>query len=108
MNTTTPVSHHEVLNALKEVIDPELNCNLVDLGLIYDVRIAQEEVTIKMTLTTPGCPMHDSLLSGVRAAVLNLPGVQEVDVDLVWDPPWTPDRLTPEGRAYLGLPDQTP
>lgn len=93
-----------VYAALKEVIDPELGLNIVDLGLIYDLQISDGAVTIVMTLTTPGCPMHASFRSDIEATLWRaLPGLERVDVQLVWDPPWTPEMLTPAGRAELGF-----
>ncbi|MBA4149918.1 MAG: metal-sulfur cluster assembly factor [Verrucomicrobia bacterium] len=103
MSESTLVSEADVLDALREVIDPELDCNLVDLGLIYGVRVEPGNINVEMTLTTPGCPMHESLLAGVKTAISNLPGVKNVNVDLVWDPPWNPEMLSPEGRAQLGM-----
>lgn len=93
----------KVRNNLKRVIDPELNINVVDLGLIYDISLRDEEsVFITMTLTTPGCPLHDSIVGGVRYAVQEMEEIEIVDVQLVWEPAWTPDRMTEEGRAALG------
>ncbi len=92
-----------IYSALRQVIDPELGCNVVDLGLIYDVSIAGARVVVKMTLTTPGCPMHDSIATGVRYTLLNLGGVEEVEVELVWDPPWHPNMMSDAGRAHVGL-----
>ena len=91
-----------VLDALRQVIDPEIGCNLVDLGLIYDVAITGAKVKVTMTLTTPGCPMHESLCAGVQVAVLNLEGVDDAEVELVWDPPWHPSMMTELGRAQSG------
>lgn len=88
--------------ALRQVIDPELGCNLVDLGLIYDLRLEGRRVGVKLTFTTPGCPMHDSLVGGVEAALCRVPGIEEVQVEVVWDPPWNPDMLTEAGKAMLG------
>lgn len=99
----SPIDETAVLEALRQVIDPELGCNLVDLGLVYGTVIHGERVTIQMTLTTPGCPMHESLAEGVRAAVLEVEGVRDVAVEIVWDPPWNPAMMTPYGRARLGL-----
>ena len=102
------VSHldeDDVREALRQVIDPELDCNIVDLGLIYGIRIEGTKVSIQMTLTTPACPMSESLAMGVQSALLKLDPVEEVVVDLVWDPPWTPARLTEQGRARLGVYD---
>jgi len=90
--------------ALKEVIDPELGVNVVDLGLIYDVAIEDGRVAIAMTLTTPGCPLHASFKSDIEATLLRaFPGLESVTVELVWTPHWRPERITPEGRAELGL-----
>ncbi|MCL4545877.1 MAG: metal-sulfur cluster assembly factor [Chloroflexi bacterium] len=92
-----------VLEALREVIDPELGVNIVDLGLIYDIAIEEADVVITMTLTTPGCPLHDSITDAARAALtLMAPGVRAVDIELVWDPPWTPDRISEAGLEALG------
>jgi len=105
MNSTPPFDEATVLTVLRQVIDPEIGGNLVDLGLIYDVAIAGAKVKVTMTLTTPGCPMHESLCAGVQAAVLNLAGVAEVAVDLAWDPPWHPAMMTEAGRAAAGIRD---
>ncbi|MBO8172818.1 MAG: metal-sulfur cluster assembly factor [Bacillaceae bacterium] len=93
----------QVMSALKRVIDPELGVNVVDLGLIYQVNVDEDgNVSIRMTLTTPGCPLHDSISNGVRQAVMSVPEVKNVDVELVWEPAWTPERMTEEGRRRLG------
>jgi metal-sulfur cluster biosynthetic enzyme len=92
-----------VWEALKTVIDPELGHNLVDLGLIYRVVIEDRKVTIQMTLTTQGCPMHESLVWGVRRAVLGLDPVHAADVQLVWDPPWQPSMMSKEAQERLGV-----
>lgn len=99
------LDEQKILEALRQVIDPELDCNIVDLGLIYGIQIDDSKVTIKMTLTTPGCPMHESIAMGVQAALLNLDAVSEVVIDLVWDPPWNPAKMTSAGRAQLGISD---
>lgn len=92
-----------VLAALREVYDPELGVNVVDLGLVYGIAIDGSRVTVTMTLTTPGCPLHDSLTEAVEQAVRWLaPGVQTVDVNLVWEPAWRPEMITPAGRRELG------
>jgi metal-sulfur cluster biosynthetic enzyme len=97
------LTESEVLDALRQVDDPELGCNIVDLGLIYSVRIQGGNVCVQMTLTTQGCPMHESIAGGVKMALLNLPGVVEVEVELVWDPPWQPSMMSELGRAQTGL-----
>jgi metal-sulfur cluster biosynthetic enzyme len=91
----------KVLEALRQVLDPELDCNIVDLGLIYDVAIRGESVTVKMTLTTPGCPMHESIAQGVQMALLGLEGVNEANVEVVWDPPWHLGMMSREGYERL-------
>ncbi len=78
---------------LREVIDPEVNLNIVDMGLIYGLKIDQGKVTVTMTLTTRGCPMRTYMENAVNEALGNLEGVQEVEIDLVWDPPWTPEKI---------------
>jgi metal-sulfur cluster biosynthetic enzyme len=93
----------KVYEKLKTVIDPELNINVVDLGLIYNVVISeQDDVNITMTLTTPGCPLHDSITSGVRYSVEALEETRNVHVNLVWEPAWSPEKMSPEGLKLLG------
>ena len=101
MNATR-LNESSVLAALRQVIDPEIGCNLVDLGLIYDVAITGTKVRVTMSLTTPGCPMHESLCAGVQTALLGLDSVDEAEVELVWDPPWHPSMMTEAGRAQSG------
>lgn len=96
------ITEETIIELLKEVYDPELGINIVDLGLIYEVKIHDGQVYVRMTLTTPGCPMHTAIVGGVHRALEGEPGIQSVDVDLVWEPRWTPDRMTPEGREALG------
>jgi len=93
----------QVLEVLKEVHDPEIGVNVVDLGLIYDVAIQDGQVHVKMTLTAPGCPMHDTIARAAEMAIETLDGVEKAQVEMVWDPPWTPERLTDEGRRLLGF-----
>ena len=101
----TPLASDQALvwQALRQVIDPELDCNIVDLGLVYEVAIEGSKVTVTMTLTTPGCPMHESLSWGVKTALLGLENVNDVEVNIVWDPPWTPDRMSEQARQRTGL-----
>lgn len=101
----TPLTEAAVLETLRQVVDPEIGCNIVDLGLIYSVRIEGSKIAVRMTLTTPGCPMHESIAGGARLALLNLPGVEEAKVEVVWDPPWHPSMMTEAGRAFVGLAD---
>jgi len=95
------VTKDAVTGALKKVLDPELGVNIVDLGLVYGVEAENGTVKVTMTLTTPGCPLHTAIARGAAAAVRNLDGVEEAQVEVVWDPPWTPERMSPEARAHL-------
>lgn len=87
---------------LREVIDPELGINIVDLGLVYDVRVGEGVAQVRMTLTTPGCPLGAYIDDEVRACLWGAPGVDAVDVQLVWDPPWQPDMMSDAAKAQLG------
>ncbi|MDP4163713.1 MAG: metal-sulfur cluster assembly factor [Bacillota bacterium] len=92
----------KVLEELKNVYDPELNINIVDLGLIYDINVSNDGAAlITMTLTTPGCPLHDSIVSGVKFCVEDMDEIQSVEVNLVWEPAWSPEKMTPEGLKML-------
>ena len=96
-------TREQVLDALGGVLDPELGMSVVELGLVYGIEIMQGAVTITMTLTAPGCPVHDIMPDWIRRAVMAVPGVESVDVRITFDPPWTPDRikLSPRNRALL-------
>ena len=87
---------------LKLVFDPELCVNIVDLGLIYNVEVTGSDVTVSMTLTTPGCPMHDTISSGVERVLLQLPEVKSAKAHVVWTPPWSPDRMSDAAKDQLG------
>lgn len=89
--------------ALRRVKDPEVNLNIVDMGLIYDIAVDERDVRIDMSLTSPGCPSGPEIMSDAERELKSLPGVGEVTVNLVWSPPWTPDRIEPRVRAYLGF-----
>ncbi|MEX2088549.1 MAG: metal-sulfur cluster assembly factor [Bacteroidota bacterium] len=88
--------------ALKMVIDPELGLNLVDLGLIYDIDIDEDSIHIAMTLTTAGCPLHESMIEAVRHVAQSADLTRSVFVELVWDPPWTPERMSADAKKALG------
>ena len=103
MAQTAVLTRDDVLNALRQVNDPELGINLVDLGLIYDVEIEEGKVQVDMTLTTPGCPMHSFIGRQAWRAVNNVAGVTDTTIRIVWEPRWTPDRLSPAARTQLGL-----
>ena len=98
-----PVSCEKALAPLYQVYDPEIGLNVVDLGLIYGVRVDGGTVNVDMTLTSPGCPSGPEIISSIEQEVKTLPGVEQVQANLVWTPFWTPDRIEPRVRAYLGL-----
>jgi metal-sulfur cluster biosynthetic enzyme len=97
------VTEDQVREALKQIEDPEVGLNIVDLGLVYDIEIDGTSVHVRMTLTSPGCPVGPQLLNGSRMVVQELEGVEQAEVQLVWEPFWTPDRINPEYRAILGF-----
>jgi metal-sulfur cluster biosynthetic enzyme len=97
------VSEDQVKLALRRVKDPDLNLNIVDLGLVYTIAIEGTTVKIDMTLTSPACPSGPELMTNAEAEVKSLPGVEKVEVNLVWAPFWTPEKMEPRVRAYLGF-----
>ena len=99
------IDEKQVWDQLRNCYDPEIPINVVDLGLIYDVKVDDEVVRIKMTLTAPGCPMASFLADDVRTKVLAVDNVKDVIVDVVWEPPWTPAMMSPEAKANLGYED---
>ncbi len=100
--TPQPTSE-QIRLALRKVKDPELNLNVVDLGLIYDVAVEEGTVKVEMSLTSPGCPSGPEIMQGVEQQARSVPGVEAVHVNLVWSPMWSPDRIEPRIRAYLGF-----
>lgn len=97
------VAQEQIWEALKNCYDPEIPINIVDLGLIYDVQIVEDKVNVKMTLTAQGCPAHVLIGEQVKARVEQVPGVSEANVEVVWDPPWDPSRMSAEARKKLGI-----
>ncbi len=102
------LTQEEVFTALKDCYDPEIPVNIVDLGLIYGVKIdpienEQQDVTVDMTLTAQGCPAHVQIGEQVKSRVQQLAGVRNVNVNVVWNPPWTPERLSNDARKQLGI-----
>ncbi len=94
----------DLVQVLKTVYDPEIPCNIYDLGLIYAVEVTDErEVLLVMTLTAPGCPMAEELMNEVKDSVAAIEGVKSVSVELVFDPPWTTDRMSEEAKLELGM-----
>ncbi len=96
-------SPDQVKLALRKVKDPELNLNIIDLGLVYDIAVENGEVQIDMTLTSPGCPAGPQIMGDVERMVKAMPGVSGVAINLVWQPFWTPELIEPRVRAYMGL-----
>lgn len=93
-----------IVDYLKTIYDPEIPVNIYELGMIYEIKIDDEDnVYIKMTLTTPACPVAGSLPGEVRERIQNVPGVNQVEIDLVWDPPWTTEMMTEEAKLQLGM-----
>ena len=97
------VSPDQVKAALRRVKDPELNLNIVDLGLIYGIAVEGAKVNIDMSLTSPGCPSGPEIMTDAEQQIRAIPGVADVAMNLVWSPPWTPERIEPRVRAYLGF-----
>ena len=93
-----------VIDALKEIYDPEIPVNIYDLGLIYGVEVDDEcDATITMTLTTPHCPVAETMPGEVELRASSAPGIRDAEVDLVWDPPWSPEKMSDEARLELGM-----
>ena len=92
-----------VIAALKEIFDPEIPVNIYDLGLIYNVEVSGGHVAVTMTLTTPHCPVAESMPGEVELRVGAVPGVGDCEVNLVWDPPWSPENMSDEARLELGM-----
>ncbi|HET9107796.1 MAG TPA: metal-sulfur cluster assembly factor [Steroidobacteraceae bacterium] len=105
MQDASSLTREYVLDALREVIDPELGYNIVDLGLIYDLEVERGVIRALITMTTPGCPAQDYILSGVYERTRSLPGAPQVEIDLIWDPPWSPQKMTPVAKAHFGIKD---
>jgi metal-sulfur cluster biosynthetic enzyme len=103
-----PVTEQDVMSALKSCYDPEIPVNIVDLGLIYSVNFVpsaddKQDITVEMTLTAQGCPEHVNISAQVKSRLEQLPGIRNVQVNVVWNPPWTPERLSPDARRQLGI-----
>jgi metal-sulfur cluster biosynthetic enzyme len=117
MTKLMAITEQDVLSALKSCYDPEIPVNIVDLGLIYNVSFApapadsaqekpaddKQDVIVEMTLTAQGCPEHVNISAQVKSRVEQLPGVRNATVNVVWTPPWTPERLSPDARKQLGI-----
>lgn len=89
--------------ALHDVIDPELGYNIVDIGLVYKLEIVDGLLKVTMTMTTRGCPAQDYIMGGVDERGAAIPGIDDVDIELVWEPPWTPQMMSPVAKEYFGI-----
>ncbi|BDQ04313.1 MAG: hypothetical protein KatS3mg036_0767 [Ignavibacterium sp.] len=100
---TSKITKEKITDILRTVIDPEIGINIVDLGLVYDINISENNIDITMTLTTPGCPMHGSITNWVKRIIeMTIPDIS-VNVNLVWEPKWTPDKMSEEAKLQLGM-----
>jgi len=98
----TTIKPEQIRNSLKQCMDPEIPINIVDMGLIYGINVSDNnDVNIKMTMTTQGCPLHETLVSDVTRYAKKVPGVNNVKVDIVWDPPWSIDKMSDDAKAML-------
>jgi len=98
------VTSQQILDSLKQCMDPEIPINVVDMGLIYGVNVSTDnKVNIKMTMTTRGCPLHDTLVSDVKRYVNKVPGVNDVNVEIVWEPIWTPEKMSEAGKKMINF-----
>jgi len=97
------VSEDQVKLALRRVKDPDLNLNILDMGLVYGIEVKGAKVKVDMTLTSPGCPSGPEIMMNAEQEIKSLPGVQDVEMNLVWVPFWTPEKMEPRVRAYLGF-----
>ena len=96
------VSEEQIRNSLKQCMDPEAPLSIVDMGLIYGINVSENnDVKIKMTMTTKGCPLHDTMVDDVTRYTKKVPGVNNVQIDIVWDPPWTKDKMSDEAKAMM-------
>src|SRR5918998_1282587 len=93
----------EVVEALRQVEDPELGMDIVDLGLLYDVEVEGPKVQVDFTLTSMGCPVGPMIEEQIRETVAAMPGVEEVETELTWDPPWTPEKMSEDAKFILGF-----
>jgi metal-sulfur cluster biosynthetic enzyme len=97
------ISADQAKLVLRRVKDPELNLNIVDLGLVYDVTVDGNSIRVDMSLTSPGCPSGPEIMGEAEQQLKTIPGVGEVTMNLIWSPPWTPERIEPRVRAYMGF-----
>ncbi|HET6655882.1 MAG TPA: metal-sulfur cluster assembly factor [Gammaproteobacteria bacterium] len=107
MEAATSPTPEIVLDAMHDVIDPELGYNIVDIGLIYECHVNDGVVQIIMTMTTPGCPAQDYIMLGVQERGMRIPGVKDTNVELIWHPPWSVQMMTPVAKAHFRIPEDS-
>ena len=105
MSESTVVTIDEVKEALRDVYDPEIPVNVLDLGLIYDIQVGEGQVYVQMTLTAPGCGMGPYIAQNAEWRISEVEGVNNVEVEMVFDPPWNPEMITEDGKKLLGIDD---
>ena len=105
MNVMNDDLRNKIIAAIRTVFDPEIPVNIYELGLIYGIDISDSggAVNVRMTLTSPNCPVAESLPRSIESKIRTVPGVSDAKVQIVWEPPWTPQRISPEGRSILGI-----
>ena len=101
--TTATLNEAVVRQVLRQVKDPELDLNIIDLGLVYEIEVDEGNIRIKMTLTSPGCPAGPMIVNDAHGVLKALDGVKDVDIEIVWEPYWTPEKVDPKVRAFLGI-----
>jgi metal-sulfur cluster biosynthetic enzyme len=101
--TTATLTEETLRQALRAVKDPELNLSIIDLGLVYDVAVEDGAVHIRMTLTSPGCPAGPQIMNDIHKTLRPVEGVKDVDIEIVWEPYWTPEQIDPKIRAMMGF-----
>lgn len=97
------VTENEIREVLKQVVDPEIRVDIVNLGLVYDIKIENDMVYVKMTLTSPGCPVGPQIIGEARNVIMKLEGIRDADVELLWEPPWNPEMMSEEAKDKLGI-----
>jgi metal-sulfur cluster biosynthetic enzyme len=103
MTASAPLNEAMVREVLRQVKDPELEMNIVDLGLVYDIEVDEGDVHVRMTLTSPGCPAGPMITNDAYRVIRAIDGVRDVNIEIVWEPYWTPEKMDPKVRALMGL-----
>ncbi|MBS3051765.1 MAG: DUF59 domain-containing protein [Candidatus Aenigmarchaeota archaeon] len=98
-----PITKEKVLSVLKDCYDPEIPINIVDLGLVYDVKVSKDKINVKMTLTSPGCHLGSFIQADVKNKLLAIKGVRDAQVDVIFDPPWSPEKMSEAAKKQLGV-----